>query len=57
MALEIVWTKLAAKRFESILDYLGVEWGRHSVSLFVKKVYDCLEILSMFPEIGTIENT
>jgi plasmid stabilization system protein ParE len=56
MALEIYWSKRAAKRFDSILDYLEDEWGRNSVSLFVKKVYDFLDILSTYPEIGTIEN-
>jgi len=56
MALEIYWSKRAAKRFDSILDYLEDEWGGFPVSLFVKKVYDFLDILSSYPEIGTIEN-
>jgi plasmid stabilization system protein ParE len=56
MALEIYWSKPATRRFDLILDYLEDEWGRHSVSLFVKKVYDFLDLLSMFPEIGSVEN-
>ena len=56
MALEIYWSKRSAKRFDSIIDYLEDEWGHHSVSLFVKKVYDFIDILSIYPEIGTIEN-
>jgi len=56
MALEILWSKQADIRFDSILQYLEEEWGQHSVSLFVKKVYDFLDLLSEFPEIGTIEN-
>jgi plasmid stabilization system protein ParE len=56
MALEIYWSKPATRQFDLILDYLKDEWGRHSVSLFVKKVYDFLDLLSMFPEIGSVEN-
>jgi plasmid stabilization system protein ParE len=56
MALEIHWSKPASRQFDSILEYLGNEWGQHSVSLFVKKVYDVLDILSTFPEIGSVEN-
>jgi plasmid stabilization system protein ParE len=56
MALEILWSKRADKRFDNILEYLEEEWGDHTTSLFVKKVYDFLDILSEFPEIGTIEN-
>ncbi len=33
-----------------------VEWGEHVTGLFVKKVYDFLDILPEFPDIGTIEN-
>ena len=56
MALEIVWTKTADKKFDKILDYLSKEWGENVTSSFVKKVYDFLDILSEFPEIGTIEH-
>ena len=56
MALEILWSKRADKRFDFILEYLEEEWGDHTTSLLVKKVYDFLDILSEFPEIGTIEN-
>jgi plasmid stabilization system protein ParE len=51
MALEIYWSKPATRRFDLILDYLKDEWGPNSVSLFVKKIYDFLDLLSMFPEI------
>jgi plasmid stabilization system protein ParE len=56
MALEILWSKRADKRFDNIIEYLEDEWGEHTTSLFVKKVYDFLDILCEFPEIGTIEN-
>ncbi len=56
MALDIFWSKKADKRFDLIIEYLLENWGEKTVSLFVKQVYDFLELLSVFPEIGTIEN-
>ena len=56
MALNIFWTKHAEKSFEQILDYLEKEWGEKVSKAFAKKVYGFLEILSEFPEIGSIEN-
>jgi plasmid stabilization system protein ParE len=57
MALEIFWSKRADNKFDKILDYLNAEWGERVTSAFVKKVYDFLDILVEFPEIGTLENT
>jgi len=57
MALNIFWSKHADKSFDSIIAWLQSNWGEHSVSLFVKKVYEFLEIISEFPEIGSLENT
>ena len=56
MALEICWSKRADKKFDKILEYLSEEWGERVTRNFVKKVYSFLEILSEYPEIGTIEN-
>ncbi len=56
MALEIVWSTRADKKFDKILEYLGKEWGNKVTKSFVKKIYDFLDILSEFPEIGTLEN-
>ncbi len=56
MALEVFWTKKADTKFVKILDYLQEEWGDRVTRSFVKSVYDFLEILKKFPEIGTIEN-
>jgi plasmid stabilization system protein ParE len=55
MALEVFWSKRADKKFDKIIGYIEEEWGKHRDSLFVKKVYDFLDILAEFPEIGTIE--
>jgi plasmid stabilization system protein ParE len=56
MALKIFWSKKADDKFDKICEYLEEEWGIGSVKIFVKKVYDFLDILVEFPEIGTVEN-
>ena len=56
MALEIKWSKRADTKFDKILDYLVLEFGENVTRIFVKKVYSFLEVLSEFPEIGTMEN-
>ena len=56
MALEIYWSKQADKKFDEIIEHLEKEWGESSVKLFVKKVYDFLDTIKEFPDIGTLEN-
>ena len=56
MALEIEWTKRADKKFDTILAYLNRQWGEGVTGNFVKKVYDFLDILAEYPEIGTMEH-
>lgn len=56
MALEIQWSKRADRKFDKILEYLLLEWGEHVTRSFFKKVYGFLDILSEYPEIGTVEN-
>ncbi len=56
MALKIFWTNKASNNFENILEYLEVEWGNHVTKRFIKDLYDFLEVLVEFPEIGSIEN-
>jgi len=56
MALEILWTKQADRKFDKIINYLLNEWNQRVTESFVKKVYDSIDILSEFPELGTIEH-
>lgn len=56
MALEVLWSKRADKKFDKILEYLMLELGEHITKSFVNKVYEFLDILAEFPEIGTLEN-
>ncbi len=56
MALKIVWSKRADKKFDKIIEYLNEDFSEGITKSFVRKVYDFLDILSEFPEIGSIEN-
>jgi plasmid stabilization system protein ParE len=56
MALKIIWSKRADKKFDKIIDYLNESFGESVTKSFVRKVYDFLDILSEFPELGSIEN-
>jgi plasmid stabilization system protein ParE len=56
MALTNFWSKRADQKFDKIIKFLGDEWGETSTKVFVRKVYDFLELLQEFPEIGTLEN-
>jgi plasmid stabilization system protein ParE len=56
MALTIFWTKRADKKFDSIISYLVTEFGEITASDFIKKVYEFLDLLAKFPEMGTLEN-
>jgi plasmid stabilization system protein ParE len=56
MALKIVWSKKASIKFDQIISYLIEEWGEKSAKQFISRVFDFLEILSEFPEIGSVEN-
>lgn len=55
MALKIYWSKKAEIKFDKILVYLVDNWGDNVTSNFVKKVFNFLDILKEFPEIGTLE--
>jgi len=56
MALEIHWTRQADRKFDKIIKYLIDEWNQGITKSFVKKVYDTLDTLAEFPDIGTIEH-
>ncbi len=56
MAFKIKWTTRADVKFDKILQYLTTNYGEQVTKNFINKVYDFLDILSEFPEIGSIEN-
>ena len=55
MALKVVWTKRADKKFDSIIDYLLTEWGELVTTNFVRKTHHLIELISEFPEMGSVE--
>jgi plasmid stabilization system protein ParE len=55
MALKIRWTTRADIKLDQIITYLESEWGESVVQAFMRKLYDFLEILSEFPEIGSMQ--
>ena len=55
MALKICWTTRADIKLDQLIIYLESEWGDSVVQAFMRKLYDFLEILSEFPEIGSLQ--
>jgi plasmid stabilization system protein ParE len=56
MVREIVWTKRANYKFNTILEYLELEWGERVTRNFIKRTYDIIQLISENPELGTLEN-
>jgi len=56
MALKVKWSKYADQSFDRILNYLEAEWGENVTRAFVHRTYEFLDLLSEFPEIGSVEN-
>lgn len=56
MALEVKWSIRADKKFDKIINYLLVKWGAKATSTFVRKVYEFIDLVVEFPEIGTLED-
>lgn len=56
MAVKIKWSKYADESFDRILGYLEAEWGENVTRAFVRRTYEFLDLLSEFPEIGSVEN-
>lgn len=52
MAKRIVWNKRALEKLDEIVDYLEENFSEKTASDFVKKVFDRLDVLSRYPEIG-----
>jgi plasmid stabilization system protein ParE len=56
VALTIFWTKRADKKFDKIILYLQEEFGENVTRSFVKRVYELLDVLSEFPEMGNFQH-
>lgn len=56
MALKIVFSKRADIKLDSTLEYLRSEWSIRVANEFLEHLYETIDTLSIFPEIGTIVN-
>ena len=56
MALKIYWTTRATRNFDVIIEYLEVKWGDQVTKRFTRDVFDLIDLLIEFPELGSIEN-
>ena len=55
MALKIKWNTRAEKSFRKIVEYLDMSFGERTTQNFVQRTFSIIDILSEFPEIGTLE--
>lgn len=57
MALTVKWSEEADQSFDRIFDYLQLQWGLKVAQEFVRRTQGFLDLLSKFPEIGSVENS
>lgn len=55
MALEIKWSVKADFSLDELIEYLELEWSEKVVHGFMQKLYDFLDVLQEFPEIGSMQ--
>ncbi|MFT5864227.1 MAG: plasmid stabilization system protein ParE [Flavobacteriales bacterium] len=53
--MRIYWTKKSESVFQEIYTYILTEFGEKSSNKFKDKVFDFLELLEKFPQLGTLE--
>ena len=56
MAIEIKWSKKGSKSLYQITTYLEEYLSEKSLIEFIDNVFECIDQISQFPEIGVIEN-
>lgn len=54
MALQIVVNKRAEINIDKTLSYLNSEWSEKIAGEFIENLFNIIELLSLFPELGTI---
>ncbi len=55
MALQVVVSKRADKNLGKILAYIHSEFGESTTIKITKKIFSCIELISEFPDVGTVE--
>lgn len=55
MALKVSWSRNASVRFGEIIEYIEAEFGSFTAKTVAKETYHTLEILIIFPELGSLD--
>lgn len=53
--MKVFWTKKSQFSFQEINTYISTEFDEKASSKFRNRVFDFLELLQRFPELGTLE--
>ncbi|WP_020606688.1 type II toxin-antitoxin system RelE/ParE family toxin [Spirosoma spitsbergense] len=56
MAYPVVWTDNADRSLYELTDFLAQRWSGQIVEEYVDRIYDCIDSLSQFPEMGRVVN-
>lgn len=54
MVEEVIWTEQATFDFRQILEYLYTEWSYKTEEAYYNRVFEVIEILKEFPDMGEI---
>ena len=54
MQRSVIWSELAKRNFENVIDYLIAEWNEKVINDFVGKTEDCIRVLISYPFIGQV---
>jgi plasmid stabilization system protein ParE len=52
---QIVWNKRACKQLADLQNYLQQEFGEKAAQTFTYRIFQFLELLVKYPQIGTLE--
>lgn len=55
MKKEVFWTKRAHNSYKRLNNYLELEWGIDIANSFSKKMFNIIDLITIFPEIGIHE--
>ncbi len=57
MPLEVKWTKRAENSFDDIVQYIKLKFGDSTAKKFATQSFEILELLCLYPKMGTIEDS
>jgi plasmid stabilization system protein ParE len=55
MKKEVFWTKRADKSYGKLNNYIESEWGIDIANSFSKKMFNIIDLITIFPEMGIHE--